>query len=85
MTGQVRQYPYDPFRNPERARAEEFGDVLAEGIYWLLDQHLSITDADRAHWARFLDKRRQFIDRVLAMVASSNKLDSAQKPGAQPR
>ncbi|HUC21746.1 MAG TPA: hypothetical protein VMA73_03495 [Streptosporangiaceae bacterium] len=79
VTGQVRQYPYDPFRNPERARAEEFGDVLAEGIYWLLDQHLSITDADQAHWARFLDKRRQFIDRVLAMVASSNNLDSAQK------
>ena len=78
VTGQVRQYPYDPFRNPERARAEEFGDVLAEGIYWLLDQHLSITDADQAHWARFLDKRRQFIDRVLAMVASSD-LDSAQK------
>jgi hypothetical protein len=79
MTGQVRQYPYDPFRNPERARAEEFGDVLAEGIYWLLDQHLSITDADQAHWAAFLDKRRQFIDRVLAMVASANNLDSAQK------
>ena len=78
VTGQVKQYPYDPFRNPERARAEEFGDVLAEGIYWLLDQHLSITDADEAHWATFLDKRRQFIDRVLAMVASSN-LDSAQK------
>jgi hypothetical protein len=78
MTGQVIQKRYDPFRNPERARAEEFGDVLAEGIYWLLDQHLSITDADRAHWARFLIKRRQFIERVLAMLASSN-LESAEK------
>ena len=41
------------------------------GIYWLLDQHLSISDADRAHWARFLVKRRQFIDRVLAMVVNA--------------
>ena len=32
VTGQVIQYPYDPFRNPDRARAEELGDVLAEGI-----------------------------------------------------
>jgi hypothetical protein len=72
VTGEVSQNPYDPFRSPERARAEEFGDVLAEGIYWLLDQHHSIADADQAHWARFLIKRRQFIDRVLAMVASSN-------------
>ena len=78
MTGQVIQDRYDPFRNPERARAEEFGDVLAEGIYWLLDQHLSIGDADRAHWAKFLDKRRQFIERVLAMVASSSA-GSAEK------
>ncbi|HKD88064.1 MAG TPA: hypothetical protein VKB62_05990, partial [Streptosporangiaceae bacterium] len=78
MTGRVIQYPYDPFRNPERARAEEFGDVLAEGTYWLLDQHLSITDADRAHWGKFLVKRRQFIARVLAMVASSD-IHSAEK------
>jgi hypothetical protein len=78
VTGQVVQYRYDPFRNPERARAEEFGDVLAEGIYWLLDQHLSITDADRAHWARFLIKRRQFVMRVLAMVAGSN-IEPAEK------
>ena len=38
ITGKVRQYPYDPFRTPDRARGEELGDVLAEGIYWLLDQ-----------------------------------------------
>ena len=78
VTGRVVQNPYDPFRSPERARAEEFGDVLAEGIYWLLDQHLSIADADRAHWARFLIKRQQFIGRVLAMVAESD-LESAEK------
>jgi hypothetical protein len=68
MTGQVDQYPYDPFRTPERARAEELGDVLAEGIYWLLDQDRSVTDADQDHWARFLIKRAQFIQSVLAMV-----------------
>src|ERR1700729_3928421 len=70
VTGQVVQYPYDPFRSPERARAEELGDVLAEGIYWLLDQDRSATDADEAHWARFLSKRAQFIDGVLDMVRS---------------
>jgi hypothetical protein len=67
-TGRVRQHPYDPFRSPERARNEEFGDVLAEGIYWLLDQGRSIIDADEAHWARFLIRRGQFIRRVLGMV-----------------
>lgn len=80
ITGEVRQYPYDPFRNPDRARAEEFGDVLAEGIYWLLDQDRSIMEADGQHWARFLVKRREFICDVLAMVEAS-----ALEPGEKRR
>ena len=72
VTGQVQQYPYDPFRTPDRARAEEFGDVLAEGIYWLLDQDRSIAEADQAHWADFLVRRREFICEVLSMVEVSS-------------
>ena len=67
-TGRVCQYPYDPFRTPDRARSEEFGDVLAEGIYWLLDQGQAITDASERHWYVFLAKRRKFIKRVIEMV-----------------
>ena len=75
VTGQVIQYPYDPFRNPDRARAEELGDVLAEGIYWLLDQGQSIADADEAYWAGFLMKRRRFISGVLDMVKADDTLE----------
>ena len=70
VTGRVRQYPYDPF-SVERARAEELGDVLAEGIYWLLDKGRTITDADKAYWARYLAKRERFIRQVLVMVMES--------------
>jgi hypothetical protein len=79
VTGAVKQYPYDPFRSPDRARAEELGDVLAEGVYWLLDQNKSIPDADRAHWARFLDKRKQFIGRVLRMVEQDGAIEAGDK------
>lgn len=75
VTGQVIQYPYDPFRNPDRARAEELGDVLAEGIYWLLDQDQPIADADEAYWAGFLVKRRRFISDVLGMVQVDDTLE----------
>jgi hypothetical protein len=81
VTGQVTQHSYDPFRNPERARAEEFGDVLAEGIYWLLDQGQPIADADEAYWTGFLLKRRRFIEGVLDMV----KEDDARGPYEQAR
>lgn len=79
VTGQVTQYPYDPFRTPDRARAEELGDVLAEGIYWLLDQNDSVTEADRVHWTTFLAHRRQFIGRVLQMVQQDATIEPADQ------
>lgn len=66
--GQVLQYPYDPYRI-KRARAEEFGDVLAEGIFWLLDQGKPASDGDLQHWRDFLAHRKQFIQQVRSMVA----------------
>lgn len=74
VTGKVRQFPYDPFRNEDRARAEELGDVLAEGIFWLLDQGRTLAGADEEYWDRFLEKRRQFIGRVLEMVKKDRDL-----------
>lgn len=68
MTGQAIQLPYDPFLNPERARSEELGEVLAEGLYWLLDKGKSIKDANEAHWDEVLDRRRTFIEVILAVL-----------------
>jgi len=78
VTGQVAQYPYDPYRI-ERARAEELGDVLAEGLYWLLDQDRSIMDADDEYWAQSLSRRQHFIESVIAMVQADGGLKSAER------
>jgi hypothetical protein len=72
--GEVLQYPYDPYR-PERARAEEFGDVLAEGTFWLLDQGKPASDGDLDHWRDFLAHRRQFIEQVQRMVVRAATID----------
>jgi hypothetical protein len=34
--GTVGQLPYKPFTTPQRARFEEFGDILAAGLLWLI-------------------------------------------------
>jgi hypothetical protein len=73
--GQVLQYPYDPYR-VDRARAEEFGDVLAEGTFWLLDQGKPASDGDLAHWSQFLAHRRQFIRQVQRMVERTTSIDA---------
>ncbi len=53
-TGAAVQKQYDPFARDYRARMEELGDCLAEGLFWLLDTGRSIKDADLAHWQDFL-------------------------------
>lgn len=68
MIGSVVQSPYDPFRTSARARAEELGDVLAEGAFWLLDDGRSVQDADYHHWSQFLAKRKRFTESVLRKV-----------------
>jgi hypothetical protein len=73
QAGEVRQGYFDPFHNVDRAKAEEFGDVLAEGIYWLLDRGGSAFEADQRHWAEFLVKRRRFIERILNMALERNE------------
>lgn len=65
VTGLVKQAPYDPFRTTERARAEETGDVLAEGVFWLLDEGRTLREADLRHWTEFLARRRLFIESIL--------------------
>jgi hypothetical protein len=76
--GQVTQYTYDPFTSPQRARDQELGDVLAEGVYWLLDEDRPVRDANREHWAEFLENRRLFIGDVIQMV-EAGELEARQK------
>ncbi|MGC7100924.1 hypothetical protein ACPZ19_40150 [Amycolatopsis lurida] len=71
VTGQALQKPYDPFAHELRARLEELGDCLAEGLFWLLDNERTFEKARRPdYWQGFLDKRQKFITEVLTMVGS---------------
>jgi hypothetical protein len=49
--GSVGQLPYLPFSNPERAKFEEFGDVLLSGLLWLVHTRHRTNSADKFHHA----------------------------------
>jgi hypothetical protein len=55
------QLVYDPFREPARAAWQEFGDVLAEGLYGLLHQGKGAEHATSEYWAEFLRQRQNFL------------------------
>jgi hypothetical protein len=67
ITGTAVQQPYDPYRE-RRARMEELGDCLAEGLFWLLDNGQSPRDATLEHWRDFLFRRVEFITDVIRMI-----------------
>jgi hypothetical protein len=62
--GNIRQLAFNPFDDPVRAKVEEFGDLLAEGLYALFTDvgglHLATTD----YWRRFIDQRRTLILKI---------------------
>jgi hypothetical protein len=46
--GTVGQLPYKPFTSPERARLEEFGDILTSGLLWLVHYRHTTNRAESA-------------------------------------
>jgi hypothetical protein len=76
--GYAMQPEYDPYAGPERARCEEFGDLLAEGLYALITrEHAGVPFAKQlavaaaAYWFRFIEARR---DVIIETTASLRRL-----------
>jgi hypothetical protein len=66
LAGTATQAPYDPFADPRRAREEEFGDLLAEGLYTLfegqdpeINYFTRLDAADERYWKRYIESRRE--------------------------
>ena len=63
--GEARQAEYDPFDSPVRAEHEEFGDLLAEGLYSLMEDINDpalpyarlLSCATGSFWRAFIDAR----------------------------
>ncbi len=72
--GTAMQRRYDPFANPDRARREEFGDLLAEGLYTLISMGLDLPVARRSYWEAFSSARQGLIDEIA--VDLRDRLDS---------
>jgi hypothetical protein len=91
--GHARQAEYDPFATPDRARKEEFGDLLAEGLYAVFGEedpsvpfYEQLDAATRTYWSRFIEARREVItdtmtrlDRLTQPDTDNGRVASALK------
>jgi hypothetical protein len=65
------QLRYDPFADPDRAAWQEFGDVLAEGLYTLLDHGMDWRYATDGYWLNFLEARRRFLEAIVSRAGTA--------------
>lgn len=62
------QLCYYPFVKARRAAWQEFGDVIAEGLYTLLHLGLDVAQATGEYWSYFLEARRNFLEAILTRL-----------------
>lgn len=74
--GSVRQQAYAPFADPHRAGAQEFGEVLAEGLIGFLHSARLRTVPTLDYWQAFLDERARFIALTTAGCVAAAALDA---------
>jgi hypothetical protein len=81
--GQASQLTYNPYARPDRARREEFGDLLAEGLFALMGQvdpsvrlGEQLRAADEAYWSRFIEARHNVITETMTLLS-----DAAERSG----
>lgn len=76
--GSVRQDFQDPFAEPSRARDEEFGEVIGEGLVSWLHTGSLRTPLSERYWAEFLRLRAEFIETVALGCRLSDHPDAAR-------
>jgi hypothetical protein len=88
--GEARQDEYDPYADPGRAAREEFGDVLAEGLYalfndtpgWELQDQLKVATSSR-HWSFFIEDRFSMITEIFDRLSATPHRAESDEPSAQ--
>jgi hypothetical protein len=68
IAGTLTQLEYRPFAKHERAASEEFGDVIAEGLFRLLHKGTDLADAAYGYWEEVLDRRLRLIEEIAARL-----------------
>lgn len=68
LAGTLSQLEYRPFARSRRAASEEFGDVIAEGLFRLLHEGGTLPDATYGFWRETLARRLHLIDHVAGQL-----------------
>jgi hypothetical protein len=80
--GTATQLDYDPFASPLRAASEEFGDMVAETLFWLLHGDIGVMPSDPFLWRKGLARRSAFVEDVIGRLLAMPSRESEHPLGA---
>lgn len=83
--GDARQLEFNPFKNPLRAGHEEFGDLVAEGLFAALAHRLPAERTTETYWERFIADRRRLIEEIDERLEPRQTHESVQAQAALAR
>ena len=70
IVGAAGQLEYEPYGDPARARRQEFGDILAEGVVNLLHGRRDLeTACGPEYWKQALDARHELVNGIVGKLA----------------
>jgi hypothetical protein len=75
LAGELGQLPFDPLGHPKRAHQQEFGEVLAVGLFGLLHQGRPLREAcDARYWRTVVDRRHDLLSNLERALRSSTTI-----------
>lgn len=72
------QEAYDPFVDPQRAAAEEFGETLVVGLYYLARRGHRLRDSGEEYWRGFIREREVLLAALRERLQRHSTLDAVQ-------
>lgn len=66
--GKIHQKPYDPFATSHIAKFQEFGEIVAEGLFAMIGKHSFNLRYDYSAWAEIIKNRKQELSDLLEKV-----------------
>lgn len=76
--GNAGQLTFNPFEDPIRAKSEEFGDLIAEGLYALFAEGAGVHRATEDYWQMFAEQRRNLIEKLRRRLDSNETHEAVQ-------
>jgi hypothetical protein len=83
--GFSKQLPYEPFAHPELAAAQEFGNVVADGLMSLLHREGLGAGVHPDYWEDFLPRRKAFIGGIAERTRRDDRAVLAALAAAERR